>query len=86
MAEKKIVFLLSFDDIELYLNAWRNLLTEFDKEFTNIYFVNSDYLKIFNLKSKNLSQKKIKNLTNFKIFNPKSIKEFNNFIDSDKIL
>ncbi len=86
MTEKKIVFLLSFDDIELYLNAWRNLLTEFDKEFTNIYFVNSDYLKIINLKSKNFSPKKIKNLSNFKIFNPKSIKEFNNFIDNDEIL
>tara|TARA_B100000035_G_scaffold312594_1_gene324420 strand:+ start:2210 stop:2986 length:777 start_codon:yes stop_codon:yes gene_type:complete len=83
---KKIIFLMSFNDINLHLNSWKDLYSEFDKTFKNVFFVNSDYLKIINLKSKKFSKKKIKDLKNFKIFNPKSIKEFHDFINNDKVL
>ena len=55
---KKIIFLMSFNDINLHLNSWKDLYSEFDKTFKNVFFVNSDYLKIINLKSKKFSKKK----------------------------
>ena len=47
MTKKEIIFLISFSGLDSYLNFQKNFIKLICKNFKNIYFMNSDHLKIF---------------------------------------
>ena len=84
MKKTELIFLISFSAIEAYLNFQKNFITLASKNFKEVYFMNSDNLKLF---PEEFAIRKKLNKEMYKKF-PKNIKFFNptNFYQVDKFL
>ena len=84
MKKTELIFLISFSAIEAYLNFQKNFITLASKNFKEVYFMNSDNLKLF---PEEFAIRKKLNKAMYKKF-PKNIKFFNptNFYQVDKFL
>lgn len=84
MTKKEIIFLISFSGLDSYLNFQKNFIKLICKNFKNIYFMNSDHLKIFpekySVKKKINKKAYLGYPKKIKFFNPKSFKELEFFL------
>ena len=90
MKKKELVFLISFSALEAYLNFQKNFIRLASKNFKHIYFMNSDFLKLFPEEyptNRKFNKKVFKKFPkNIKFFNPKKFKELDSFLKNKKPL
>lgn len=84
MKKKELIFLVSFSALDAYLNFQKNFINLACQNFKEIYFMNSDHLKIlpekFSVKKK-ISKKVYSGFPKkIKFFNPKTFKELDSFL------
>ena len=84
MKKDSIILLTAFSGIETFYSVQKTFINLVSKNFKNVYFMNSDYLKLypeeFAVKRK-ITKKTIKHLPkNIKLFNPKSFLEVGKFL------
>ena len=83
---KHICLLSSFETLNATYHTQKNLFDTISKEFTKVYFINTDNLRFFSKpKEYNFSDELKNRPKNIIFFNPLNSKEFKNFAN-DKIL
>ena len=84
MKKKEIIFLVSFSALEAYLNFQKYFIYLVSKNFKHIYFMNSDFIKLFPEEyalDRNFDKKVYKKFPkNIKFFNPKNFNQLDNFL------
>lgn len=88
MKKDSIVFLTAFSGINSFYSLQKSLINLVSIKFKNIYFMNSDYLKLFSgeyAEKKKISKKILNNFPkNIKFFNPKNFNDVDSFLKDKK--
>ena len=84
MKKKELIFLVSYSGLDAYLNFQKNFINLACQNFKEIYFMNSDHLKILPEKlsvKKKISKKVYSGFPKkIKFFNPKNFKDLEDFL------